>query len=96
MDRAQVLDVVVKHFKANVDLPDGFEVDPSRSMLEQGAQSLDLLEIVAASMRELRIRVPRTRLRELKNINELVDVFLAAWQAEHAASAASASAERAS
>jgi len=78
MDRSQVLAVVIKHFRANVDLPDGFTVDPSRSMLDQGAQSLDLLEIVSASMRELKIRVPRTRLRDLRNIDELVDVFHAA------------------
>jgi len=80
MDRSHVLNVVIKHFRANVDLPSDFQVDPSRSMLEQGAQSLDLLEIVAASMRELKIRVPRTSLRHLKNVDELVDVFLAHCQ----------------
>jgi acyl carrier protein len=77
MDRSHVLNVVLKHFRANVDLPDDFQVDPSRSMLEQGAQSLDLLEIVSGAMRELKIRVPRTSLRDLKNIDELVDVFYA-------------------
>lgn len=82
MDRSQILDVVIRHFRANVDLSVGFVVDPSRSMLEQGAQSLDLLEIVSASMRELQIRVPRTQMRELKNINELVDVFYAYRQRE--------------
>lgn len=90
MDRSHVLNVVIRHFRANVDLPDDFEVDPARSMLEQGAQSLDLLEIVSASMRELKIRVPRTSLRDLKNIDELVDVFFAHWQRDHPDSAGNA------
>jgi acyl carrier protein len=75
MERSQILAVVIKHFRAHVDLPEGAVIDPSRSMLDQGAQSLDLMEIVSACMRELRIKVPRSALRELKNIDQLVDVF---------------------
>jgi acyl carrier protein len=77
MDRAEILAIVIKHFRAHVDLSESAVVDPTRSMLDQGAQSLDLMEIVSASMRELRIKVPRTTLRELKNIDQLVDVFYA-------------------
>lgn len=75
MDRQQVLEVVLKHLKLNVDGLEGREVDPSRSMTELGASSLDIVEIVSTSIRELRIRVSRTELARLKNINELVDLL---------------------
>ena len=45
-------------------------------MLDYGISSLDIVEIVSGSMRELQLRVPRTRLANLKNIDELVDVFV--------------------
>jgi acyl carrier protein len=77
MDRAYILNVVIKHFRANVDVPKEVEIDPARSMMDQGAQSLDLVEIVSASMRELKVKVPRTQLREARNINELVDILYA-------------------
>jgi acyl carrier protein len=75
MDREQILNVVVKNIKLNVDGLEDQEIDPAKSMAEYGAESLDIVEIVAASMRELRIKVPRTALATLKNINELVDLF---------------------
>jgi len=77
MDREHIMNVFVKHFKANVDVPDDFVINPELSAMDQGAESLDLVEIVSASMRELKIKVPRTKLRDLKNINELVDLFYA-------------------
>lgn len=75
MDRQHILEVVLKHLTLNVDGLEGREVDPSRSMADFGASSLDIVEIVSASMRELKIRVPRTELARLKNINELVDLL---------------------
>lgn len=75
MDRQQILEVVLKHLTLNVDGLEGREVDPSMSMADFGASSLDIVEIVSASMRELKIRVPRTELARLKNINELVDLL---------------------
>ena len=75
MDREQILNVVIKHIRRNVTGIDGVEIDPGKSMAQYDASSLDIVEIVSASMRELEIRVPRTRLSNLKNINDLVDLF---------------------
>jgi acyl carrier protein len=76
MEREQVLDVVTKHIRNNGDGLDGTPIDSSQSMKEIGLSSLDTVEVVSASMRELRIRVPRTELANLANIDELVDLFL--------------------
>jgi len=76
MNRQEILDVVLKHLRQNVDGLEGREIDPSRPMADFGASSLDIVEVVSASIRELRIKVPRTELVGLKNINELVDLFV--------------------
>jgi polyketide biosynthesis acyl carrier protein len=75
MDSKQVLDVVIKHLRRNVDGLEDVEIDPSKSMAQYNASSLDIVEVVSASMRELDIKIPRTRLSQLKNINDLVNVF---------------------
>lgn len=75
MDREHVLAVVTKHIRLNADGLDGVPIDPSKSIRDLGLSSLDTVEIVSASMRELKIRVPRTQLVNLANINELVDLF---------------------
>lgn len=75
MDRNVVLEVVLRHLTSNVDGIDPRVVDPSRSMGDYGATSVDMFEVVVASGRELGIRVPRTRLVHCKNLNALVDLF---------------------
>jgi acyl carrier protein len=75
MDREQALRVVEKHLRLNVDGIADAVVDPERSMADYGASSLDIIEVVSSSARELRVRVPMTQLAGLKNISELADVL---------------------
>jgi acyl carrier protein len=75
MNREQILNAVIKNMKLNIDGLEDQEIDPSKSLAEYGASSLDIVEIVSSSMRELKIKVPRTELANLKNISDLVDLF---------------------
>lgn len=75
MDRTDILNVVTGNLKNNVSGLDTVEIDPAKSMADYGASSLDIVEIVSTSMRQLRIRVPRPELAGLRNINDLVDLF---------------------
>jgi acyl carrier protein len=76
MTRDDVLDVIKKHtLSVLIDL-DGADFDPSRSLRELGAKSLDVLEIVSASMKTLRVKVPRTELNHIENLGQLADVLL--------------------
>ncbi len=75
MEREKIMNTIVKNLKLNVDGLEDVEIDPSKSIIEYGASSLDNLEIVSATMRELQIQVPRTAISNVKNINELVDWF---------------------
>jgi acyl carrier protein len=75
MDRAQILDVIIKRLRDNVDGLENTEIDSARSMADYGASSLDIVEVVSASMRDLGLRIPRTQLGKLRNINDLVELF---------------------
>ncbi len=44
-------------------------------MKDMGANSLDIVEVVSCSMRELKVKVPRSELAQLQNIDELVDML---------------------
>ncbi|MDZ8029567.1 MULTISPECIES: phosphopantetheine-binding protein [unclassified Nostoc] len=75
MDREQVLNVVIKHIKLNIDGLENVEIDPHKTIGEYGASSLDGVEIVSACMRELKIKIPRTEVSSFKTIDDLVELF---------------------
>ena len=75
MNRDDVQKVVVKHL---VDAVDGLKaegIDPTRSMKDLGANSLDIVEVVSSSMRELKVKIPRSELAKLTNLDGLVDLL---------------------
>jgi acyl carrier protein len=78
MNREHVLKVVSKHLMDAVDGLEESKIDPARSMKDLGANSLDIVEVVSGAMRELKVKVPRSELSKLTNINELVDTLLKA------------------
>lgn len=51
------------------------EIDATKSMKDLGANSLDIVEVVSSSMRQLKVKVPRSELSKLTNIQELVDLL---------------------
>ena len=75
MTRDHVLAVVKKHLVEAVDGLTPEAIDPSRSMKELGANSLDIVEVVSSSMRELKIKIPRSELTKLTNVDGLVDLL---------------------
>ncbi len=75
MTKDQIFAVVKKHLMQTVDGLTEAQIDLSRSMKELGANSLDIVEIVSVSMRELKIKVPRSELSKLTNIGGLVDLL---------------------
>lgn len=71
----EIFDVVKKHLTETVDTINPDDVKRNSSMKELGASSMDIVEVVSCSMRELRVRVPRNELSSLKNIGELADLL---------------------
>ncbi len=76
MERKEILAVVLKNLQLNVDGLEDSEIDPEKSMTDYGATSLDIVEVVNSSLRQLKIKVARTELANLKNINDLVDLLI--------------------
>lgn len=74
----QVFAIVKKHLMNAVEGLDDAAITSDRSMRELGANSLDIVEIVSASMRELRVKVPRSELTKLTDIGGLVALLQAA------------------
>lgn len=85
--RDDVLAVVQRHLESTVEdiKTKGIVIDPAKSMKELGANSLDIVEVVSLSMRELKVKVPRAELNKLTNINELVDLLHRSVQEKQAA-----------
>jgi acyl carrier protein len=75
MNRISILSVIAKHLANAVDGLDASTIDGTRSMKDYGANSLDIVEVVSASMRELKVKVPRSELNKLKDINGLADLL---------------------
>lgn len=75
MSRAVIQSVIAKHLANAVEGLDASTIDGAKSMKEYGANSLDIVEVVSASMRELKVKVPRSELNKLKDINGLVDLL---------------------
>ena len=73
--REQIPEVVKKHVLATVDGLSETNFDPSRSMRDLGANSLDMVEVVSCAMRELKVKVPRSELNKLTNVDGLVDLL---------------------
>jgi acyl carrier protein len=75
MTREDVLAVVNKHLANAVDGLDPAALDPSKSMKDYGASSLDLVEVVSGAMREMKVKVPRSELNKLSTIEGLVTLL---------------------
>lgn len=76
MTKPEVIEVIKRIIEENLDDVSANEIDPQKSMKDYGANSLDMIEVVSCSMRELNIKVPRAELAEIKNIDLLADKFL--------------------
>ena len=75
MTRDHIYAVVKKHLLDTVDGLDEAQIEPTKSMKDMGANSLDIVEVVSLSMRELKVKVPRAELAKLTSLQGLVDLL---------------------
>lgn len=76
MTKEEVFDVL----KSNImelleDEVNEADIDIKKSMFDLGATSLDVVEIVTNTMRELKIKIPRDELSKIDNIEGLVEAM---------------------
>ena len=75
MTKEEIIEVIKKNIVENLDDMENEEIDPRKSMKDYGANSLDMIEVVSCSMRELKIKVPRAELADIANIDQLAEKF---------------------
>ena len=73
--KEEILDTIKEHLMDNLEDMDEADFDPDKSMKDMGANSLDIVEVVSCSMRDLKIKVPRSELAKLANVTDLVDLL---------------------
>ncbi len=74
--KEDVIEIIKANLKENLHDVDIEEITPESSMRDYGANSLDIIEVVSATMRQLEIRVPRSELSQVENIDQLADKFM--------------------
>jgi acyl carrier protein len=75
MDRKEIFGVVKANMQAIIEGARGKDIRETDSMRDFGADSLEIVEVVSRSMKQLRIKVPRAQLLDVKNLSDLVDAF---------------------
>ena len=73
--KEEITEIVKEHLMDNLEDMDEADFDPAKSMKDMGANSLDIVEVVSCTMRDLKVKVPRSELSKLENVNELVDLL---------------------
>ena len=74
MERTTIDTTVRKYLARALDI-DPTGIDTSLSMKDVGANSLDIVEVVSSTMRELKVRAPREALDQVKTIDAFVDLL---------------------
>jgi len=75
MTRSEIFAVVRSNIHGIVEETQNLEITEEMSMRDLGADSLQIVEVVSRSMKDLRLKVPRTDLMGAANLKDLVDLF---------------------
>jgi acyl carrier protein len=75
MTRGEIFEVVRANIQTVVDGVDAAAISEESSMRELGADSLQTVEVVSRSMKQLRLKVARTELSRATNLRELLDLL---------------------
>ncbi len=81
MTRDEIFNVVKAHMVEIIeDFDESIVVEESNSMLDLGADSIDVALIATDSMQQLQIKVDRIALGQATNLAALLDLFETAYQ----------------
>lgn len=78
MTREQILEVIQANVRKVVPDAEDIELNETMQMSDFGANSLDVVEVISRSMKDLRVKVSRADLMLAEDLRELVDLFEAA------------------
>jgi acyl carrier protein len=76
VNREEIVETIKSNMRMIIAGVGDKDILDSNSMRDFGADSLEMVEVVSRSMKQLKIKVPRAKLLNVQNLNELVDVFM--------------------
>ena len=76
MSRSDIFTALESNMKMIIDGIEDQEISETNSMVNDfGADSLEVVEVISRTQKQLKIKVPRTELSRVNNIKELIDLF---------------------
>jgi acyl carrier protein len=75
MTRENISDLAKRRAAEIIGTIDPAELDTTKPLRAYGVSSLGLVELVSLLMRELKIKVPRSELKKIGTVDELISVF---------------------
>jgi polyketide biosynthesis acyl carrier protein len=75
--KEQILEIVTRNLLEILPDLDGAKIDPSQSMKDLGANSVDRMDVVIQTKEELVLKFPLHELGGVENLQGLVDFFYA-------------------
>jgi len=75
MNRQEIFNVIKCHLQDIVEGARGQEILETDSMRDFGADSLEMIDVVSKSIKELGITVPRSEFSMAENLGDLVVLF---------------------
>jgi acyl carrier protein len=76
MERDEIVGIIAKHLAEEIDHVQVDDIEADMTMRDIGANSLDMIEVVSAVMRDIDIKVPRSQLADIDTVGGLADEFL--------------------
>lgn len=73
--RAEIRGLLAENVRFVVEDADETDLDEQKSMTDYGADSLESIEIISRTLKQLGAKVPRTELSAVDNIGELVTLI---------------------
>jgi len=73
--REEIFEVVKTQIKSVIEGAKDRDIQETDSMANYGADSLEIVEVVSRSMKQTKIKIPRTELSSAKNLKDLLDLF---------------------
>jgi len=90
MTRDDIFSALKRNMTDIIESTRGKEILESHRMLgDFQADSLEVVEVISRTMKQLKTKIPRTRLNEAKNIGDLLDMFMATQVSARSGSGAS-------
>ena len=75
MTREEIFSVIKSNIEQVIEGARGMSISENDGMSELGADSLDVVEVVSRTMKQLQVKIPQEEMPDATNLKELLDLF---------------------